>query len=507
MTGAPLRFPVDALVARLVESPDLPSLGAAVARVAELAEADSSSLSDLANLILSDVQITQKVLRLANSVAFRRAAAPVTTVSKAIARVGSEQIRLIALSALLLERMADREKAQLLAPELHKALDASMLALHLGPRIGADSEESAICAMFRSIGRLMVATVEGACFEEVRRVAAAEGVVEREAARRVTGASFETIGQRILAHWGLPEPLIRTVAPCPPSAQPPAGRVERLQFVSQFAADVAQAMRQPGAGAREHALAAALSGFGAAFRIDAEALRAICATTSEETARVARALDLQPAAAAVEPPGQDEAEAGIELPAAPADAAASQPPSPEGKPAASTALLMAGLQDMTAGLAEGQGVADLLNIALETLYRGLGYRRAVLCLRAPDGRAFRARLTFGAMTRAEVQRFAFPGTPAQDLVWSVLQRNVDVHVRDVDAGSIKAKLPAWHREACPGAVSFVLLPIVLRGKPLGFFYADRAVVDRAGLTAEELGLLRMLKGQTLVALRGAASTG
>ena len=49
------------------------------------------------------------------------------------------------------------------------------------------------------------------------------------------------------------------------------------------------------------------------------------------------------------------------------------------------------------------------------------------------------------------------------------------------------------------------MPLAFKQRPLGFFYADRASVDAVGLTPEELALVRMLKGQTLIALRNAAT--
>lgn len=542
-------FPAAELIDRLVDNAELPSLGLSVSRVAKLADSQTSTLSELANLILSDVYLTQKVLRLANSVMFRRAAPPVTTVSRAIARIGSEQVRLISLSALLLERMANREKAARLSPELLKALYASMLAHSIASRSGIDSEEAAICAMFRSIGRLMIAMYETDCLDEINRVVDEDRVSEAEAMRLVTGSSFEAIGQHILGYWGMPDLIVKTVAVYPPGGEMPRGKLERLQLVSQFSTDVAGAVRKADGSARARGLANALRAYGNTLGFDSVALQDLVEATSERTRSFARALDLdvggdevsaadvdridvageadaaRAAAQASGMPGRaggvggradpanvvpdagdaTAADAYVELLAA--DAALPTVPvtrSPEGKPSDSTSVLLSGIQDMTTGVAEGHGVSSVLNIALETLYRGLGYRRAVLCLRDPQAGLFRARIHFGAMTREQVTRFAFAMTPGSDLFWSVMQRNVDVHIRDLSAPTIQSALPAWYRDACADAKSFLLLAIGFNQKPLGFFYADRPVVDAIGLTAEELGLVRMLKSQTQIALRTSA---
>lgn len=501
-------FPADKLVDRLAHNADFPSLGVAVSRVAALALSDTSTVGELANLILSDVHLTQKVLRLANSVHFRGTAPSITTVSKAIARIGSEQVRLVALSALLLERMPNREKAAALGLELTRALHASMLAHVVGPRVGVDAEEAAVCAMFRSIGRLMLAVYAGDCVDAIAAIERAERVDEAEAARRVTGTTLADIGQRILSAWGLPETIVKTLAACPPCAELPAARIDRLRVVSQFVANVAGAVRRDGPRDRAAALQAALAGHGKALDLDADALHALLRTTAERTRMFAVVLEIEDPEATAGPDEEEEATGmsalGIELPP-PAAAAATTPAtrSPEGKPSDSHALLLAGIQDMTTGFAEGSDIASVLNIATETLHRSMGYRRTLICLRDLQG-GFRARIPFGDMPRARLQQFAFGGAHGTDLFWSVMLRNVDVHIRDLADPVIQARLPDWYRAACPDARSFVLLPIVFRERPLGFFYGDRAMVDAAGLTAEELALARMLKSQTLIALRSAS---
>ncbi|MFO1395513.1 MAG: HDOD domain-containing protein [Burkholderiales bacterium] len=498
-------FPADDLVERLAAHADFPSLGVAVSRVAAMAESERSSLGELANLVLSDVHLTQKVLRLANSVHFRGTAPSITTVSKAIARIGSEQVRLVALSALLLERMPDRERAAALAPELTRALHASMLAHVTAARIGLDAEEAAVCAMFRSIGRLLLAVYATECVQAVAAVERDERVDEAEAARRVTGTSYATIGQRILERWGIPDAIVRTVATCPPCARMPAAKGERLQVVSQFAANVAGAMRRASVRERTLGLQSALADYGAALAVDADRLQELLRKTAERTRHFAVVLELddQSPLAADDAAATRTAGLGIELPAPEiAPPTATKARSAEGKPNDSHALLLAGIEDMTTGFAEGCDIANVLAIATETLHRGMGYRRTLICLRDAHG-AFHARFPFGDLPRDRLRRFAFDANPGTDLFWSVLLRNVDVHIRDLQDPAIAARLPAWHHAACPDARSFVVLPIVFRERPLGFFYGDRPCVDAPGLTAQELSLVRMLKGQTLIALRSA----
>src|SRR5262249_17355054 len=282
--------------------------------------------------------------------------------------VGSQQIRLFAVSALLLDRMANREKADRLSPELLKTLYASVLAQSIGPRVGADPEGSAICAMFRGIGRVMVALYEDECFAAVNLVATPERVSEMEAVRRVTGTTFERIGQGILEHWSIPETIVKTVAYRPPGASVPQSKVERLQLVSQFAMDAAAAVNADNAQDRSAQLAAALSSYGAALKIDSSTLTPLLDAASERIRAFARALEVESLTADAHSSADDllAGTPGIEMRTEGATAPAAIHRSPEGKPSNSTELLLAGIRDMTTGLAEGDDPSGILNIALET---------------------------------------------------------------------------------------------------------------------------------------------
>ena len=60
-------------------------------------------------------------------------------------------------------------------------------------------------------------------------------------------------------------------------------------------------------------------------------------------------------------------------------------------------------------------------------------------------------------------------------------------------------IPQWHVDLLPDARSFIVLPLVANEKPIGLFYADRALEASEGITAEETRLIRTLKGQVLTA--------
>jgi hypothetical protein len=69
---------------------------------------------------------------------------------------------------------------------------------------------------------------------------------------------------------------------------------------------------------------------------------------------------------------------------------------------------------------------------------------------------------------------------------------------------IASLLPVWHRTMLPEARSFVILPLVIKGAPIGYFYADRTVSAPEGITPEETSLLRMIKSQLIARMSARA---
>jgi hypothetical protein len=66
---------------------------------------------------------------------------------------------------------------------------------------------------------------------------------------------------------------------------------------------------------------------------------------------------------------------------------------------------------------------------------------------------------------------------APDLFHAALARGADLHIADIGAESVRGRLPAWQTLAFPKARGFIVLPVLVDGRPMGVFYADREVVS------------------------------
>jgi hypothetical protein len=90
-----------------------------------------------------------------------------------------------------------------------------------------------------------------------------------------------------------------------------------------------------------------------------------------------------------------------------------------------------------------------------------------------------------------------------DLLAAVCLKGADTMISDATEPRIADRLPPWYRKMV-NAPTFLLLPVVIKGRPFGLIYADKAVKGGLVLDEKELALLRTLRNQAVMAFKQAA---
>ena len=502
----------DLLLRRMTDQGELPAMGKSVSEVVRMASSEGDSVHELASFLLNDVALTQKVLRLANTVCYRTASgAPVSTITRAIFLLGFETVKTSALAMLLVDGMKGR-KGQHVRNELSFALCASVIGRAMARRTQfKDAEEAAVAALFKNIGRLVVAAHDHTLYAEVAALSEAEGISPALASARVLGCSFDALAESVLRGWNIPESIVHSLSPLPGGALKPAKtRGEWMQQVAAFSASLATMLARGDEAGNTAQRKLLLARFGAALNLDDESLTELLEDVVDEATALTSNSEIAFAEseedeAALAGPAPETAPAVTAVPDPLADFLMQDPAQPcaserypSGKPVRARELLMAGAQAMSEMIASGAGeLNDLMLLALETLYTGMGFRYATLCLRDVRSGLYKSRLALGAATPRLQRGFAFAATGSKDLFFLSLQNNADLLISDASTMKIASLLPVWHRTMLPEARSFIILPLVVGGAPIGYFYADRDVTAPEGITPEETALIKMIKGQVV----------
>ena len=100
---------IDFLLRRMRHKSDFPALSESVSTINKIAGSDKESVSNLSNSILKDFSLTNKILRLVNSVYYRQAGGgSISTISRAVLVLGFDAVRNISITVMLFEHLQNK---------------------------------------------------------------------------------------------------------------------------------------------------------------------------------------------------------------------------------------------------------------------------------------------------------------------------------------------------------------------------------------------------------------
>jgi serine/threonine protein kinase len=542
---------LDYLLRRIRHKGDFPALSATISAVNRAVSSDREPVAILCNSILKDFALTGRLLKIVNASNLNQFGGAISTVSRAISILGYDTVRNVSMSLLLFEHMHDRSNALALKDQVVSVYFSGLLARQLFDRAELrDAEQAFICAMFHRLGKLLATFY---LFDEaqiVERNVQSRGWDEERASREVLGVSYEELGVGVGRAWNLPADIIDSMRMnTAPPRKCPAQQREKLRMIAGMANELADVIQQSDDASRKERLAALVGRYGPATGITDRALTAAVQACAEVLVRDADALGrgvgrngflqkargwrsapdrTQGVASPCAQPAQSgdagaAGSAGSEKASQTATArgaqevaetqrlvadsnlagardAADQGSAPA-QPGRRQAALAAGVQDITNTLVGEHTLNDVLRIILETMYRAIGFGRVLLFTLDARQQALRCRFGFGADSEAIVHKaVSIPLDGARDLFYAAAVMGNDLCIQDVESPKVKPHVPMWYRKAI-GARGMVLLPIVNRKRTVGLIYADSDSPATLHFSGEELGLLKTLRNQALLAMR------
>jgi HD-like signal output (HDOD) protein len=441
---------LDLLWARVRQRGDLPGFSKVVSSILTAMRGEDDREFNMTKTVLADPALTQKVLRLANSSMYAIFGNGINTVSKAVIVLGTEAIGHLALGLKLIDGLSAASPDTVNArSEMEKALLAGHIARHVTSFASTrDAEEAVVCSMLHSLGRMMVSFYLADRWALVQTRCEQDDIDEESAAHEVLGLDLSEIGRVTAARWGLPASLVESlqnVKPVPVGE--PLDHADWLAAVSTMSSECANVLHEDSASVDEQ-IATIAGGYADMLGLDvAQVMNAVDA--AQQTA--------EQEAVFVRPSKQAEALKNTIL--------------GTGKRANSAQLLANGVKDLrdaSSSISTGQ----LLTMALETVYQGLGLTRAIVFLRDYDEARYAARLCFGDGAQELMPRLAFGDAYQPDVFHAALANDKMIFVANAHDNSFVNKLPRWWKDTLPGVQSFVVLPLTANRHPVGFIYGD-----------------------------------
>jgi len=488
------------LLATMNKGREFPALSHSIVQINEAVEDENSRSDALTEIILRDVSLTKKLLRLVNAAHFGSFGnQPVSTVSRAVVILGFDAVRDAAVSLLLFEHLENHAQAEALKTEAVESFFCGVLGRMLAASAGVkDYEEAFISALFRNLGRLMARFHFYAETERIKELMADADLSEETASRRVLGVDYDQLGLGIAKLWHFPSSILAAMTPADTgTVRSPASQNDRLRAIANLARELYRtyAADLP---AIEHgkAISALAARFAQAVPLDRNALIATARKAAEkvrdESAIIKVDINQSPLLRRLVREAGAKGSKGDQDALALAEDQAGLGEDP-------TQVLVQGMQDLTRSLLGPYQIADVFKMVAELYYRaGCFDRVLVATLDKPSG-CLLGRVAHGPGSGTLRTAFRVPLAFAPDVFHAAISKGQDILISDAAADNIRSRIPDWYRKAGT-TQSLLLLPILLDNKPLALLYGDRSSKPME-LAPEVLGLLKALRNQAALAIR------
>jgi HD-like signal output (HDOD) protein len=198
-------------IAKLIEEiGEIPTLPTIMQTITDIVNDPDSSAADLANVIGSDVGLSSKILKLANSAAFGFSR-EISDVQHAIALLGFRQTQALALSVPVFENLIKLASFDFRSFWGH-SLRCARLSRLLSTALPERSIDSAFVAgLLHDIGQVVFAMSVSGKQAEAARLQTSRHMSPIEAEEAVLGTTHAEIGYHLGEHWLLPPALTTAV--------------------------------------------------------------------------------------------------------------------------------------------------------------------------------------------------------------------------------------------------------------------------------------------------------
>ncbi|MFA7241212.1 MAG: HDOD domain-containing protein [Sulfuricellaceae bacterium] len=507
------------LLRRMRHKSDFPALSESVVSINKIISSETENATKLSNTVLKDFALTNKLLKVVNSVFYREyGGGNISTISRAVVILGFDAVRNLAITLVLFEHLQNKAQATLLRDDFTRSLLAGMLARGVAVANNfRDPEEAFICAMFHDLGRTLSLFYFPEESEEIRKRVQHLKISEEAASIQVLGLSYRELGMGIARIWGFPPTILNSMRALPEN-KIPIGKnptdADRMNLLVAFTHDLCNMVATTTRAAKDGLIKKIVARFGNHLPLPQKELQAALDKALEEVEQYAGVMhiNLQQGqfgkqvktwlTGAAQPQTDDTADTIIKGTTLISDLGElkSSGELSAAAPLDSAAILAAGIQDISNSLVEGRALNDILRMILETIYRGMGFQRVLLCVRNSKKKTMNGRFGFGHDIQHVANNFKFPLAFDADVFHAAMTKNVDILITDVNDRKIFGRIPEWFSKAV-SAQTFTLFPLNINSVPVALIYADKEYPNEISITEKELSALRTLRNQALLAIK------
>lgn len=464
-----------------VNQGDFPAAMEHVSKLMAAALSSNSSARDVSKIILKDLGLTNKVLKIANSAYYSmrsQGVRQISTITGAVVLLGFKVVRDIAASVSLFDYLAKKTNN---IKELKRMVALSFTGASFAKELSRainypDEEEAYLCGLFHDLGRMIAAFMLPDVYAKIQKDMQ-NGISETQATKTHMGMTVRDLGISVAKVWNFSDKITKSMEAMPEKQE--GGRpsdTDILRAVASMGHLISQAAYS-GKNTEEE-ISRMLAVYGKILPIN----ESIIDEAMEEAGRRASELmaPLGIDMSVLKPKAEGEESVLIEEP----------------EPTESQMLdeserqkecILNASVEITESIVRGCDLDSIFMIIMESMQHGLGYNHVLLAIVDPARTMVKARYGIGEGIEDLVGKLILPLKDSSGIMASSIAWGKDMTVTDKDM-----KLPEADKKvlASFNACAMAALPILVDGRAIGNFLVakQQAVIDAA--TMRQTGRLR-----------------
>ncbi|MDH3889801.1 MAG: HDOD domain-containing protein [candidate division Zixibacteria bacterium] len=375
---------------KLEKFSNLPSIPQIIFKIKQVSEDPKSSAADLANCILSDHQLTSRILRMANSSYYGNYAGKINTVTHAIVMMGFRAVHNIAISMSVYEvvnKLSEKGNFDLTS-FWTRSLSSGVIAKYLAHKSNQKKliEVAFIAGFIHDIGQAILAGGFPDKYEQIAKLEPdAPDICETE--RVILGIDHQEAGEYVAGIWNLPDTLSKPIASHHRIDLPPGVNSDEIVVDIVYLSDLLYSHVMGGTDPESPTYRAVIAQAKALIDISKESMVQLLTECRDQISEIAKDLQIDidnefehQAAQATE-----EDEHGMR------------------EKISNQEVQLAFLRNATSALMEAKAADEILQVVCEALFRGLQMGMVLVFEYDSKWDSFAGRVGFGLESQQAVQ--------------------------------------------------------------------------------------------------------
>nr|WP_242521670.1 HDOD domain-containing protein [Motiliproteus sp. SC1-56] len=461
----------------------MPVFSATVNRIQQVSSSPESDAMALALAVMKDANLSARLLRLANSSHCNRGQGRINVISRAVVLIGFDEIKSLSLTLKLIESFTNDNPGNEITDLLVRSFVTAVICREVAEKAGGDDiEESYTCGLLHGLGEIVVAYTLPDTYKQML----AERTRNEQSWHKIQvdnlGGLFSDLGQDLAESWGFPQTVVQSMDAL--SAEGLRGNA-RLNFHLASLGDQVLQLVYGHDRSGKHKLNELLTQLSKKTRVDSDDLHGSLNKAFKMACDLARDYGI-PKQRLI-PPLRDSGDEPLDEfnrkvayyihtrqdvsdEDAPAPAAAQQQPE---RQSALAQRQLTCLQEIGALVEAQTPIQKVLAKVVEAIHESTGCNRAGFCLLSADRQKLTMKIARGEQIEAMRTFFELSRkSQADTFFFRLLAKGSPLLVIDCQEPSWSERLPG-HFLTQVNPRGFILAPLGVGSKPLGFLYADK----------------------------------